>query len=100
MANGAFHPHCRHNLSTFYPGISRAPKPIDEDEANRNYDAAQQQRYMERQVRMYKRLQVGSVDEQNQAKYSDKVEEWQGRLRSHLEEFPQLRRKRKREQID
>lgn len=97
MANGAFHPHCRHNLSTFYPGISRMPKQVDEEAAKENYEAEQQQRYMERQIRMYKRLEAGSVDEQNQTMYGHKVKEWRGRLLDHLEKYPHLRRDRYRE---
>lgn len=99
MKNHAFHPHCRHTLATFFPGVSSLPVIPDEKEATKNYNAEQRQRYMERQIRKYKRLEAGSVDEQNQAKYGSKVKEWQDRLKQHLAENPQLRRDRQREKI-
>lgn len=100
MANGLFHPNCRHNMSTFIPGISSMPKPADVVKAKANYKAEQEQRYIERQIRQYKRLEIGSADPQNQAKYSAKVQEWQEKLRAHLAENTQLRRDRRRERID
>ncbi|MBP1999748.1 hypothetical protein J2Z69_000767 [Paenibacillus shirakamiensis] len=99
MAAGLFHPHCRHNMTTFIPGVSTIPKPVDEDLALENYDAEQKQRYMERQIRKYKRREAGSVDEDNQAAAAAKVKEWQGRIREHLKDNPQLRRDRAREKI-
>lgn len=98
MENHAFHPNCRHTLATFFPGVSSSPEIPDEEEAKRNYEAEQKQRYMERQIRKYKRLEAGSLAENNKNKYSAKVREWQGKLRDHLKENPQLRRDYYREQ--
>lgn len=100
MAEGAFHPACRHTLATWFPGISQMPKPADPDKAEALYEAEQQQRYMERQIRRYKRLELGSLDEANQAKYGAKVIEWQDRLKAHLAEHPELRRDRRRDRVD
>lgn len=97
IANGLFHPNCRHNMTTFVPGKSRLPQPVDDDEALANYEAEQQQRYMERQIRKYKRREAGSVDPVNQEAAKAKVKEWQARLRYHLKENDQLRRDRNRE---
>lgn len=99
MKHHAFHPNCRHTLATFFPGISTVPDMPNEEEALNNYKVEQRQRYMERQVRKYKRLEAGSLDQQNQAKYRSKVKEWQARLREHLKENPQLRRDYNRENI-
>lgn len=99
MANGLFHPNCRHNMSTYIPGISSLPNPVNEVEASKNYDVEQDQRYMERQIRMYKRRATGSVDPANEAAAVAKVSEWQGKLRNHLKANPQLRRDRSREKI-
>lgn len=97
MENYAFHPNCRHSLATFFPGINSLPKPVDDEQAVAKYDAEQKQRYMERQIRMYKRLREGSLDELNQFRYEKKVMEWEGRLKEHLEEHDYLRRDRTRE---
>lgn len=99
MANGLFHPNCRHNMTTFVPGKSRLPEPVDDDEALENYEAEQKQRYIERQIRKYKRLQTGSVDADNEARYKVKVKEWQGRMRDHLSVHDQLRRDHSREKV-
>ncbi len=100
MSNGAFHPNCRHTLSTFFPGVSKLPPKTDSKKALANYKAEQKQRFYERQIRKYKRLEAGSLDEENQAKYSAKVKEWQEKLKAHLEENPQLRRDYIREKVE
>lgn len=99
MKHHAFHPNCRHTLATFFPGISSVPKAVDNDKAVEQYNAEQRQRYMERQIRKYKRLKAGSVDEVNELRYKKKVREWQGRLRRHLEEHDYLRRDYRREKV-
>jgi hypothetical protein len=100
MAEGAFHPNCRHTLATFFPGISRVPTLPDEEKAERNYDAEQKQRYLERNIRMYKRLEAGSLDKSNQDRHGAKVDEWQDRLRQLLADNDDLRRDRRREQLN
>jgi len=97
MKNNAFHPYCRHTLATYIPGITQMPAPVDEKIAKLNYQAEQRQRYMERQIRRYKRLREGSLDEDNRKKYSAKVQEWTNHLKQHLDDNPQLRRDRYRE---
>lgn len=99
MANGLFHPNCRHNMSTYISGISSLPEPVDDRKVKTNYEAEQEQRYMERQIRMYKRRETGAVDPVNEAAAAAKVEEWQNRLTEHLAANPQLRRDRSREQV-
>lgn len=100
MQEGAFHPNCRHTLATFFPGITRLPDPVDSALALKRYKAEQWQRYLERGIRKYKRLEVGSIDVGNQVKYGKKVLEWQEKLKLHLEENPSLRRDHKRDQVD
>lgn len=98
MEKGLMHPNCRHNLNTYFSGISSLPKIPDEEKALENYKYEQQQRYIERQIRKYKRLAEGSIDKQNQKKYKGKTKEWQEIMREHLKENPQLRRAYSREQ--
>jgi len=97
MKEGAFHPNCRHTLSTYFPGISRLPEPVDDEVAVKLYKAEQYQRYIERNIRKYKRLAAGSLDEQNVERYKRKVSEWNARMEELLEAYPQLRRDRARE---
>jgi len=75
------------------------PKVPDEEKALENYKNEQQQRYIERQIRRYKRLAEGSIDEKNRKKYNAKVKEWQKVMREFLKENPQLRRAYRREKI-
>lgn len=99
MEEGLMHPNCRHNLSTYFPGITTMPKVPDEEKVLENYKNEQKQRYIERQIRRYKRLAEGSIDEENRKKYNAKVREWQKIMREFLKENPQLRRAYRREKI-
>lgn len=99
IANGLFHPNCRHNMTTFVPGQSRMPEPVDDTKALASYKQEQRQRYMERQVRKYKRRAAGSVDPANQMRAEAKVKQWQGAIRSHMKANPELRRDYSREKI-
>lgn len=99
MAAGLFHPNCRHNMTTYVPGISRMPEPVDDAKALASYKQEQRQRYMERQVRRYKRRAAGSLDDANKARAEAKVKQWQSALRSHMKANPELRRDYSREKI-
>ncbi len=99
MDAGLLHPNCRHTLATYFPGVTQLPKVPDEATARANYEAEQKQRYMERQVRKWKRREAGSLDEGNKSAAKAKVREWQKRIREHLKENPQLRRDYHREKI-
>lgn len=99
MEAGFLHPNCRHNMNTYFPGITTLPKVPNMDKALDNYKREQQQRHIERQIRKYKRLEAGSVDEENRKQYKEKVREWQKVMREHLEDNPQLRRAYRREKI-
>lgn len=93
------HPQCRHNLSTYFPGITTLPKIPDMEGVEENYKQEQKQRYIERQIRRYKRLREGSIAPYNQAKYKEKLKEWQSKQREHLKENLQLRRAYNREKL-
>ena len=99
MEKKFLHPQCRHNLSTYFPGITTLPKVPDMEGVEENYKREQQQRHIERQIRKYKRLAEGSIDEENRKKYNAKVREWQGIMREFLKENPKLRRSYRREKI-
>lgn len=99
MKAGLLHPNCRHTLATYFEGITQLPTVPDEDLINQNYAAEQKQRYFERQIRKWKRIEVGELDKDNEKKASDKVMEWQNNLNHHLKDNPQLRRDYEREKV-
>lgn len=91
------HPNCRHTLITYFPGITKLPEVPDEKEAIKTYEAEQKQRYYERQIRKWKRVEAGSVDEVNQQEAHKKVLEWTKQLKDHIDNNKQLRRNYDRE---
>nr|DAW30960.1 MAG TPA: minor capsid protein [Caudoviricetes sp.] len=102
MKEGFLHPNCRHHPITFIPGINSVPKEQTEEEkqeALNKYNAEQKQRYYERKIRKYKRLEVGSCDEKNTEMYKQKVSEYQLELQKHLSENRFLKRDTWREKI-
>jgi hypothetical protein len=80
IANGLFHPNCRHTMSTYFQGISEMPEPMDKEEIGQAYERAQREAGINRNIQMYKRLKEGSLDPQNVSMYSAKVKEWEDKL--------------------
>lgn len=79
IEEGLFHPNCKHSQSTFFPGISNEPKPIEGDET-KGYEEAKRKTEIERNIQKYKRLKEGSLDTENIKKYSAKIREWNNKL--------------------
>lgn len=104
VSAGLGHPNCRHiPINPWFPDINEPEKrPTAEKNAEiiKNYESEQKQRKIERNIRKYKRLEAGSVDPDNRAAYGAKVKEWQGRMRKHLADNPQLSRIPAREKPD
>lgn len=94
------HPNCRHTLITYFPGISKLPEIPDEKEAIKTYEAEQKQRYYERQIRKWKRVEAGSVDIENQQIASTKVREYERKIGEILDKNKGLRRNTNREKAD
>ncbi|MDR2649146.1 MAG: phage minor capsid protein [Clostridiales bacterium] len=100
VAAGLFHPNCRHTSNTYYEGITKIPPPVNPEKAERAYKLEQRQRYIERQIRSWKRLEAGSADDKKIARSKAKVKEWQETLRDFISAHPEtLRRDYEREQI-
>lgn len=103
IAGGLYHPNCKDSHTTFFPGVSTEPGPLTTEQRRRmveNYNLQQKQRYHERQVRKYKRLETGSLDPANVEKYKARRQEWQGRARELVRENPDvLRREYAREKV-
>lgn len=96
---GLFHPNCRHIKQPYYEGISEQLTPISGTESGDNYEAEQQQRGIERNIRKFKRRVAGSLDPKVQEKAQLKVDSWQQKMREHLNDNPQLRRESAREKV-
>jgi hypothetical protein len=99
MENGLFHPNCRHRAMPYFDGISYPAEAPNTETTLHNYAMEQEQRGIERNIRKYKRVKEGSLDPANRAKAQAKIGYWQGRMREHLEENPQLRRNSAREKL-
>lgn len=95
---GLLHPNCRHALITYFEGITTLPVVPDGKEAIRIYEAEQRQRALERQIRKWKRIKVGSLDPLEEGRAVKKVKELQNTLIDHINENPQLRRAYEREE--
>ena len=96
---GLLHPNCRHSITTFFPGITNLPKVPDGKEAIKLYEAEQKQRYLERQIRKWKRIGTGSVDEENKIKAANNVRKLQNRLKQHIKDNNELRINNSRTEI-
>lgn len=95
MSNHAFHPNCRHSLSTFYPGRTTIPKPFTAEEsaqAVERYKLEQKQRRLEANVRKWKRMAEGYTDEKSIKRANERVKHYQAQLREHVKDNPGLRR--------
>lgn len=102
IAGGLYHPNCKDSHTTFFVGINRARFPTERMKAEqiRRYRLQQEQRYHERNIRKYKRLYRGTVDEKQRVKYARKLHEWQDRTRQLVDANPKiLRRSPPREQL-
>jgi len=90
IREGLFHYNCRHNKIPFIPGIDKIPDkpnyvPRTTAEQHALYEKEQKQRYMERQIRMWKRRELGAVSEQERLKAHLKVRQWQARRTELIE---------------
>ncbi|MFE6408160.1 phage minor capsid protein [Streptomyces sp. NPDC057837] len=94
-AAGLMHPNCRHSVSIYLPGLTR-PRPKPPSRAT--YEQTQQQRYLERQIRAWKRRAAAAVDDTQRTRANARVREYQGRVRELVAETG-LPRKSRREQL-
>lgn len=100
ISQGLYHPNCRDTHTTYFEGITTLrpePSAAEKAEAERIYNLEQQQRYNERQIRKYDRLEKGSIDEDNKNKYGNLKREWQKKNRDLINSNEELKRKYYRE---
>lgn len=94
-AAGLHHPNCRHALGAYIPGLTQRMTHTADPEGDR---LRQQQRYLERQVRKWKRRQAVAMEPDAERVARAKVREWQAALKAHVDDNG-LKRLRYREQI-
>ena len=92
---GLQHANCRHRLGLYVPGLTRPMHGTADPEGDAN---RQQQRYLERGVRRWKRREVAALDDQAAAAARARTRQWQGRLRDHVDTHD-LKRLRYREVV-
>jgi hypothetical protein len=64
-----------------------------------SYKAQVKQRYIERNIRNWKRKEIVSLNNNEKIRAKNKIKEWQEKQRNHLDENTFLKRKYNREQI-
>lgn len=99
-AAGFQHPNCRHVLLPYLPGVTRASGGHAWTAADqRRYDATQQLRYLERQVRAAKRQQIAALNDLDRQRAARRMRAYQSRIRVHVGQHDLVRR-RQREQLN
>ncbi|OII60868.1 phage capsid protein [Streptomyces sp. CC53] len=94
-ARGLQHPNCRHSVSLYSPGLTQIEQATSDPDG---YAAGQRQREIERTIRKWKRREAAAVTPEAKRAARAKVRQWQGAMRQHLADHPDLRRNRTREQ--
>ncbi|MEV4335756.1 phage minor capsid protein [Streptomyces sp. NPDC049590] len=94
-AAGLMHPNCRHSVAAYLPGVSRVPET---QPSRGTYEDTQRQRYLERQIRKWKRLEAAALDDARRTAARARVRAYQGRVRELVTETG-LPRKSHREQL-
>lgn len=80
MAEGLFHPRCRHGLGTYFPEIEDIVHYETEENKLNEYGTEELNRaHIENMIQKYKRLTIGSIDPANIAKYRARLNEWEKR---------------------
>lgn len=93
------HPNCRCGIAAYMPGTA-ASENLQRPSYNREeYEAQQQQRALERQIRAWKQREAIALTPEAKADSRAKVEAWQQQMRDHLDAHPYLKRQSSREQI-
>lgn len=92
---GLLHPNCRHNISAYLPGVTKAPP---KQVGRASYEQTQKQRYLERQVRAWKRRSAVALDDTARTRANARVRAYQARIRQLVDETG-LPRKSHREQL-
>ena len=94
-ADGLFHANCTHNTTLWVEGLTEKPEPVDSAE---NYEERQQQRYLERNIRKWKRREVAAMTDEELEKAKSYRQKWQEKQKDFIDDTGRYR-KYEREQI-
>jgi hypothetical protein len=94
-AAGLYHVNCRHTVRPYLPGITRIPPPVPSPPGV-GYEDTQQQRYLEEQLRAWRRRQAVALDDRARRDAAASVRAYEARL-ADLTAATGLRRQRARE---
>lgn len=105
ISAGLFHPNCAHGLTAYFPELSPDQEvrmdPAEQELVNQHgykkaqelaYQAQEQQRYIERQIRNWKMRGITALDDAETKKAYNKVLHWQTAMRTHIKDNSFLRR--------
>jgi hypothetical protein len=97
VAAGLMHPNCRHSLSAYLPGVTKAMTRTEDPDGDK---ARQRLRELERAVRKAKTQALGALDPTEAKRYEAKARDLQAQIREHIRTAPTtLFRHREREQL-
>lgn len=88
-ADGLFHANCTHNTTLWVEGLTTKPEVQDSTD---NYEERQQQRYLERGVRKWKRREVAAMTDDEAKKAKSYIRKWQGKLREFTDKTDRYRK--------
>ena len=86
QAAGLLHPNCTHTLDPWIPGVSEGPRLDDRGEVERRYEERQKQRYLERQLRKWRRREAAAITDDQRKFAAARRREWQARLNDFIDE--------------
>jgi hypothetical protein len=97
VADGLMHPNCRHSLSAYLPGVTKAPTNTEDPDGD---EARQKLRALERDVRAAKMQAATAMTPEAKSAYQADVRDGQAAIRDHIATAPaDLFRQSHREQI-
>ncbi|MEQ4723779.1 phage minor capsid protein [Nonomuraea sp. B19D2] len=95
-AAGLQHPNCKHTFGVYLPGMTKPPPKV---EAKGTYEDTQQQRYLERQIRGWKRRAAAAPAGSPEKKVAEQhAKAYQAQMKEHLDKTGLLRQ-RSRERV-
>ena len=93
-ADGLLHPNCTHDLRVYVPGATADTDTVDDPQL---YELTQEQRYIERNIRLWERRRVAAILPPERDTAERKLLEWEARLDTLIDSHSGLRRRPERE---
>ncbi len=89
-AAGLFHASCTHETPLYTPGLTR---PMEATENAAGYEERQQQRYLERGIRQWKKRAAVAITPEAEQLAKAKTREWSARMKAFIEDTDRLRQR-------